>query len=618
MSGFEQFMAALMLVLIMSCTGPGSSEVPKDTEKEDGTEEATSEETDSAADPSDWEPPPIYTPRWAFEPWISKDISDTDDSYAFVQGFRERDIPVGVLVIDSPWATNYNTFVPNPERYHDFGQLVDDLHSDDILIVLWTTQMVNTLSFDAEPGGDTYPETSELFDKGLENGYYVNEGATWFWWKGVGAGVDFLNPDAMVWWHSLQVPLLAQGINGWKLDFGESYIRTPEVETAAGTVPHQEYSEAYYRDFYTFGAHTRGLDEFVTLVRPWDESYDFEGRFFARPEHAPVCWVGDQRRDWFGLSDALDHLFRSAAAGYVTIGSDIGGYLDRDDTDLLVEIPWDTEVFARWTAVGALSPLMLLHGRANITPWAVPDHQAEVVTLYRYWATLHHQLVPFFDSLAHQAYAGGEPPVRPVGDEEDWPGDFRYMLGDAFLVAPVLDAGGARDVALPAGPRWYDWWDEDATPLDGGQTLPGVDITSWSRVPLYVREGAVIPIQDATEVTGLGTAASRTANTVLAYPGAAQSEFTIHEADDSTWQVTVTPGPSSLTLTLTRNPAPVYLRLCRHDGIHTARVAGEPLAEFPNRAALDDVESGFAQANGEPWLWIKLPASTTPLELSME
>ena len=31
--------------------------------------------------------PALHTPRWAFEPWISKDISTRDDTYAFVDGF---------------------------------------------------------------------------------------------------------------------------------------------------------------------------------------------------------------------------------------------------------------------------------------------------------------------------------------------------------------------------------------------------------------------------------------------------------------------------------------------------------------------------------------------------
>ena len=60
------------------------------------------------------------TPRWAFEPWISKDISTGPDTYDFVDGFRQRDIPIGAVVLDSPWETHYNTYVPNPSRYPAF------------------------------------------------------------------------------------------------------------------------------------------------------------------------------------------------------------------------------------------------------------------------------------------------------------------------------------------------------------------------------------------------------------------------------------------------------------------------------------------------------------------
>jgi len=153
-------------------------------------------------------------------------------------------------------------------------------------------------------------------------------------------------------WHARKNRLLDAGIDGVKMDFGDSYVPSDIVQTKAGPVPHQEYSEAYYRDFLAYGIKKRGKD-FVTMVRAWDESYDFKGRFFAHKNDAPVTWMGDNRRDWVGLADALDHAFRSAAAGYVVVGSDIGGYLDRDDTELLgPEIPLDPVHFARWTAVG--------------------------------------------------------------------------------------------------------------------------------------------------------------------------------------------------------------------------------------------------------------------------
>src|SRR5262249_59740988 len=99
-----------------------------------------------------------------FEPWISKDISSTDDTYDFVGGFESRGIPVGAVVLDSPWETNYNTFVPNPVRYHDFADLVSKMHAKGVRVVVWTTQMVNSSSFDAEPGGDAYDGAAPLFD----------------------------------------------------------------------------------------------------------------------------------------------------------------------------------------------------------------------------------------------------------------------------------------------------------------------------------------------------------------------------------------------------------------------------------------------------------------------
>jgi alpha-glucosidase (family GH31 glycosyl hydrolase) len=187
-------------------------------------------------------PPARHTPRWAFEPWISKDISDTDDTYAFVDGFVSRDIPVGVVVLDSPWETHYNTFVPNPTRYHDFDKLLADLHAQNIRMVLWVTQMVNNYGMDFETGGDTYAGESPNFEAGKTCNFYVDEGDTYVWWKGTGAGVDFFNAHARSWWHRQQDPLLDRGIDGWKLDFGDSYILSSVVDTAAGPTPHQDYS----------------------------------------------------------------------------------------------------------------------------------------------------------------------------------------------------------------------------------------------------------------------------------------------------------------------------------------------------------------------------------------
>jgi alpha-glucosidase (family GH31 glycosyl hydrolase) len=521
------------------------------------------------SDPCDVAPdevaePVRYTPRWAFEPWISKDISSTDDTYAFVEGFAARDIPVGAVVLDSPWETHYNTFVPNPVRYHHFDKLVADLHARNIKVVLWITQMVNSSGLDFELGGDKYEGASPNHAEALACKYLANRGDDWVWWKGTGGALDFFDSRAVAWWHRQQDPLYALGLDGWKLDFGDSYVMVSELETAKGMVSHQAYSEAYYRDFLAYGKKMRGRD-FVTMVRGWDESYYLTGRFHARPEHAPVVWAGDNRRDWVGLADALHHMFKSAQAGYAVVGSDVGGYLDFDDKSIgRNPVPESQDTFARWTGVGAMTPFMQLHGRANLTPWTIPERPDETVELYRYWSKLHHELVPFFYTLAAEAHRGARRSViAPVGTEPNWNGDYRFTVGDAFLVAPILDDTGRRDVPLIGG-DWYDWWNP-AHP--GGTGIAQYDATDRRRIPLFVKRGAIVPMVSSLQI----------------WPGPATT-FTLLEEDGTSTRIDAKDTGAAYEITLSRTLASTTLRVRADRPVTSATVDGAAVAYTPDAA----------------------------------
>ncbi len=607
---------ALAATLCLASTGCGSPpSAPPDATVSDASNDAAGDASpDSTACTFDGgsddvaEPAP-HTPRWAFEPWISKDISTTADTYDFVDGFRSRDIPVGAVVLDSPWETHYNTFVPNPARYPRFDALVRDMHDRGVRVVLWITALVNDYSFDVEVGGDTYAGPSPNFEEGSRCGFFVNHGDTYTWWKGRGASVDFFNPRALAWWHRQQDGVLAAGVDGWKLDFGDSYVTTETVSTADGDVAHQRYSEAYYRDFLAYGRQRRGPD-FTTMVRAWDASYQFyPGRFFARREHAPVAWMGDNRRDRAGMIDALDEMFRSAAAGYPVVGADLGGYLDRDDRQLTQVVPFDADTFERWIALGALSPFMQLHGRGNFTPWTVPERADEITAAYREWARLHHALVPFFYALSEEAWAGGPPVLRPQGAMERWPGDYRYSLGDALLVAPVLDETGRRHVELPAG-DWYDWWAPARDAHHGPDTLRGVDTSVRTRLPLYVRRGAIVPLRVDADIAGLGTRAASTALTLLVYPDATPSRFTLHEGPAAS-VVEVSPSAAEVTVTLPALSSPWYLRVRTDAPFRDVTIDGASLPRRTSRAELDGADTGWWVDGATRTVWVHTTATAT-------
>jgi alpha-D-xyloside xylohydrolase len=76
-----------------------------------------------------------------------------------------------------------------------------------------------------------------------------------------------------------------------------------------------------------------------------------------------------------------------------------------------------------------------------------------------------------------------DPKAATVGDQ--------YMLGKAFLVAPVTEQGQTKkSVYLPAGTAWYDYWTNRR--YEGGQTIEAD--APIEHIPVFVRAGSIVPI----------------------------------------------------------------------------------------------------------------------------
>jgi alpha-D-xyloside xylohydrolase len=197
-------------------------------------------------------------------------------------------------------------------------------------------------------------------------------------------------------------------------------------------------------------------------------------------------------------------------------------------------------------------------------------------------------------------------PVEPIGADKDWAGDFRWILGRAFLVAPILDASGVRDVALPSAARWYDWWNDSADAKDGGTTLSAYDAKALDRVPLFVREGAIVPARVDGDLTGLGTAASKGALTLLVFPGPTREGI---DVKDTAGALRVeAERTTQITVTLSTSPSPILLRV-RTDAMPTqAEDGGVPLALHATRGAFDAATTGWLVDALRRITWVKLDA----------
>ena len=143
---------------------------------------------------------------------------------------------------------------------------------------------------------------------------------------------------------------------------------------------------------------------------------------------------------------------------------------------------------------GTFFPVMRSHNNVEVRPhfpWLFgPQAEAAI----RKALELRYRLVPLLYSLGHQAFATGEPLMRPLVMQ--YPADPKvadlsseWLLGHDLLAAPVVQAGGFRTVYLPDD-IWYDFATGDR--VAGGRST---DLTvPFDAVPVYVpRRGHPAP-----------------------------------------------------------------------------------------------------------------------------
>jgi len=425
---------------------------------------------------------PFAPPGWAFRHWRWRDELAVGEPAELdghpinaqvaedLRMYAELGLPSGVYLIDRPWsegAFGFESFRWDRRRLPSPEAMLESLARRGWKLALWSAAFA----------------VGENREEARAQGFLA---------PGSDLVVDLTNPAARDWWRRKHADFARRfGVAAWKLDRGEERLPSDADDVWAdgrsGRAVHNDFPRLQARLYAESLAAVRRPGDFLVLFRAG----------YTGAQQWGAAWAGDLPGAHLGgfgpgtdkgLRAAILALLRAGFLGYPFWGSDTGGYVEFEDR----------EVFARWLAFSAFTPIMEIGGQGAHAPWDMPTEprfDEEMIDIYRRYVRLHHALIPLVMAWRDGPARRGVPVARAlVFDHPDDPATWdlwdQYLYGEDLLVAPVWRTGAReREVYLPEG-RWEDFWDA-GTVHEGPATVRVA--APLDRIPVFVREGARVP-----------------------------------------------------------------------------------------------------------------------------
>lgn len=410
---------------------------------------------------------------------------DQEDVFQVNNNFNKYDIPYDVLWLDIEHTDGKKYFTWDKSSFPTPLEMQKNLKNDGRKLVTISDPHIKV-----EKGYFVYEEAEK-------NQYFVKDSQGKSFegncWPGKSSWVDFFNPEARKWYASLYSFNKYQGstdiLYTW-IDMNEpSVFNSPEITMPPdnlhfGGKTHREVHNLYgfYHGMATNLGHQlrrNGEDRPFVLTRS----------FFSGSQRYVSAWTGDNIGNWDHLKKTVSMLLSVSISGFPFIGSDVGGFFDNPEEELLI----------RWYQSGAFYPFFRAHAHIETKRremWLFGENPLRIM---REAVIQRYILLPYYYSLAFEASVTGQPIMRPLFFEfstEDklHSEENQFLIGSGLLVAPVTEKNQKeKSVIFPSNTLWYHW--KDGSPVSISSSQIANVKTPLDYIPVFQRGGSIIPTQ---------------------------------------------------------------------------------------------------------------------------
>ncbi len=445
----------------------------------------------------------VMMPKWAMGFWQSRERYKTQQELEeVVTSFRKRKIPLDNIVLDwSYWREGeWGSQDFDEKRFPDPDAMIKKVHDQHarIMISVWPKFYEGIAVY------DSFMARGWLYKRNI-----ADRQRDWIAHGYTSTFYDAFNPEARQgFWDLINTKLYSRGIDAWWMDASEPDIlsnvspqrrKLQMSPTAPGTAA--QYLNAYPLQ------NAKGIYEGQRSTDPGKRVFLLtRSGFGGSQRYAATIWSGDIATRWEDMKAQISAGINFSLSGLPYWTMDIGGfsverrYEKPNEADLE---EW-RELNTRWFQFGAFTPLFRVHGQYpfremyNIAPDNHPAYHSML-----YYNRLRYRLMPYIYSLAGQAYHkdgtimrglvfdfSSDKAVAGIGDQ--------YLFGPSLLINPVYTYRVKhRNLYLPHGAGWYDLYTGQY--YEGGQTINAA--APYGRMPVFVKEGAIIPAGPALQYT---------------------------------------------------------------------------------------------------------------------